>query len=306
MPVLSGQQAVYGAPDLGLAAPSAAARQLSPLTPGGEAIEDLKDVSLARIVVAAPPGVLERRYVLAQALRALKPGGELIALAPKDKGGARLRRELEAFGCAVIETAKRHQRICQVRRPDQLVGLDAAIADGGPQIAPRLGLWSQPGVFSWDRPDPGSALLAPLVGELAGAGADLGCGVGPLSLAVLASPKVSSVALIDLDHRAVAAARRNVADPRASFHQIDLRESDAGLSGLDFVVMNPPFHQGGVDDRQLGQVFIRRAAAMLRKGGTCLMVANVGLPYEAVLAEVFNNVAPLSVGQGYKLFEARK
>jgi 16S rRNA (guanine1207-N2)-methyltransferase len=249
---------------------------------------------------------LERRYVLAHALRALKTGGELVALAPKDKGGARLRRELEAFGCEVIETAKRHQRICHVRRPDAPLGLDGAIADGGPQMAPRLGLWSQPGVFSWDRPDPGTTQLLDIVGELAGDGADLGCGAGALALAVLASPKVTSVALVDLDARAIAAARRNVTDARARFHQTDLREDGAGLSGLDFVVMNPPFHQGGVDDRQLGQVFIRRAAGMLRKGGTCLMVANVGLPYEMVLGEVFSSVTLLSAGHGYKLFEARK
>jgi 16S rRNA (guanine1207-N2)-methyltransferase len=70
--------------------------------------------------------------------------------------------------------------------------------------------------------------------------------------------------------------------------------------------MNPPFHEAGVEDRLLGQTFIRRAAAMLRKGGTCRLVANIGMPYEAVLNEVFKTVTPLGQANGYKLFEARR
>jgi 16S rRNA (guanine1207-N2)-methyltransferase len=300
------RQAVYGSPPLSLASVPARAAQCSPLVPGAASLEDAPDGSLGRIVIAAPPGVLERRYVLAHALRALKSGGELIAMAPKTKGGARLRKELEAFGCQVTETAKEHQRICACPRPEAPTGIEAAIATGGLQRAPALSLWSQPGVFSWDRPDPGTALLAPLVGDLAGAGADLGCGAGTLSLAALASPKLTHLTLIDIDRRAIEAARRNIDDPRAAFLQADLRDPQAPLAGLDFVIMNPPFHLGPKEDRGLGQAFIARAAAMLRKGGTLRMVANVGLPYEAVLGQSFARVTPLSQGRGYKLFEAVK
>jgi 16S rRNA (guanine1207-N2)-methyltransferase len=305
MPITD-KQAVYGSPPLSLASVPARAAQCSPLVPGATALEDAPDGSLDRIVAAAPPGVLERRYVLAEALRVLKPGGELVAMAPKTKGGARLRKELEAFGCQVTETAKEHQRICACLRPEAPKGIEAAIAAGGPQRARGLGLWSQPGIFSWDRPDAGTALLTPLVGDLAGAGADLGCGAGALGLAALASPKVRHLTLIDIDRRAIEAARRNIDDARAAFLQADLREPQAPLAGLDFVIMNPPFHLGAKEDRGLGQAFIARAAAMLRKGGTLRMVANVGLPYEAVLGQSFSRITPLAQGHGYKLFQAVK
>jgi 16S rRNA (guanine1207-N2)-methyltransferase len=300
----TGKQAVYGAPPPSLANVPARAAQCSPLVPGAQGLEEAPDGSLQRIIIAAPPGVLERRFVLAQALRALAPGGELVAMAPKTKGGARLRKELEAFGCQVVETSKQHQRICACIRPDTPRGLDAAIAAGGPQQPPALGLWSQPGLFSWDRPDAGSTLLIPHLGGLSGAGADLGCGAGALALAALASPKVSQLTLIDIDRRAIAAARLNVDDPRAAFLQADLRDPEAPLSGLDFVIMNPPFHLGAAEDRSLGQVFIARAGSMLRKGGVCRLVANVGLPYEAVLKQSFSRVSALGQGHGYKLFEA--
>jgi 16S rRNA (guanine1207-N2)-methyltransferase len=295
--------AVYGFPPPALATAPASARQTSPLVPGAHALETLADASLDRCVIAAPPGTIERRYVLAQVLRALKPGGELIVMAPKDKGGARLRKELEAFGCDVVETARRHQRLCRCQRPGDPKGLDAAIADGSQQVAPHLGLWSQPGVFSWDRLDPGSAMLLQNLPAFAGRGADLGAGVGVIARAVLESASVTHLTLVEIDRRALEAARRNIDDPRAAFLQADVRSVD--LSGLDFVVMNPPFHDGGAEDRALGQAFVQKAAAMLRKGGQLRMVANVSLPYEASLKAAFKTVTPLGQGHGYKLFEAR-
>jgi 16S rRNA (guanine1207-N2)-methyltransferase len=297
--------AVYGAPPPELAEVPAEARQVSPLVPGAASLEDAPEGALDEIVIAAPPGALERRYVLALALRALKPGGRLLALAPKDRGGLRLKKELEAFGCEVGADGRRHYRLAACHRPHGLTGLTDAIAEGGPQIAPGLGLWSQPGLFSWDRPDPGTALLADHLEGLAGHGADLGCGVGVLALATLALPEVAGLTLVDIDRRAIAAARRNVEGPRAKVLQADLRDG-APLSGLDFVVMNPPFHAEGAQDHGLGQLFIRRAAAMVRRGGLCRLVANVALPYEAPMREAFGRTELLDQAQGYKVYEARK
>lgn len=300
-----GTACVYGEPLAELAEVPPGALQVSPLVPGAAALEDAPAGSLETCVVAAPPGTLERRYALALALRALKPGGALVAMAPKDKGGARLGGELKAFGCTVSEVGKRHQRICHVRRPEAPVGLDEAIAAGAPRFAESLGEWTQPGVFSWDRPDPGTALLMSVLPTLTGKGADLGCGTGRIAGAVLAHPGVTRLDLVDLDRRAIEAARRNVTDPRAAFHQADVRTAPA-LEGLDFVVMNPPFHDGGSEDRSLGQGFIRRAHQMLRKGGAVWLVANRHLPYEEVLTPLFTAVTLKAEAGGFKVYEARK
>lgn len=303
---MTSREAVFGSPwpELAHVAPDAA--QLSPFSLGAAAIESVPDASLARLVVAAPPGTLERRYTLAHGLRALASGGELLVLALKDKGGSRLRKELESLGCAVVETARRHHRICVVRRPETPVGLADAIREGAPRLVETLRLWSQPGLFAWDRLDPGSALLLDPAPDFSGRGADLGCGVGVLSRAVLASPNVAAVTLIDLDRRAIEAARRNIADARADFLQFDLRAAVPEVKDLDFVIMNPPFHEGGGEDRYLGQAFIATAAAMLKRGGVCRLVANIALPYEAILQQHFATVTPLARAKGYKVFEARK
>lgn len=298
--------AVYGFPPAELAAVPTDAAQVSPLVPGSARLEDCADLSLAAVHMLAPPGTVERRFVLAQALRALRPGGDLLVMAPKDRGGARLARELKDLGCASAEEAKRHHRICRVVRPEGALPLADALSEGAPRHIDNLALCTQPGIFSWDRLDPGSALLLATLPALKGAGADLGCGLGILARSVLASPAVTALTLIDIDRRAVEMARRNVGDPRSVIRWADIRTADPGLARLDFVVTNPPFHDGGAEDQKLGQVFIRRAAEALRPGGSLWLTANAHLPYERVLAEAFKAVAVKASANGYKVFEARR
>lgn len=296
---------IFGAPHPDLADVPAGARQFSPLVPGASALEDVSPESLTGFVMAAPPGTLERRFTLASALRALKTGAPLTVMAPKEKGGNRIAKELAAFGCVVETSSRRHQRISVAARPPRLnEAIDEAVKAGGPQRVEPLDLWSQPGIFSWDRIDPGSALLLSVLPAFTGRGADLGCGIGILARAVLRSPAITGLALIDIDRRAIAAARRNVEDARAAFQWADARKLQ--INALDFIVMNPPFHEDGVEDKALGQAFVQRAQQMLRDGGSLWLVANRHLPYEALLAGAFSAVDLRADGDGFKVYEATK
>lgn len=290
---------IYGAPHPDCATIPADAVQLSPLVPGAAALEDA--TNLSGMVMAAPPGTVERQYVLALALRALQPGAPLTVMAPKEKGGSRLAKELESFGSTVEATSRRHQRICLTVRPEA-PDVAAAIAAGASCLV--NGLWTQPGIFSWNRIDPGTALLLSALPSLSGRGADFGCGIGVIAQAVLASAKITGIDLIDIDARAIAAARRNVTDPRAAFHWADVRRS-APVKNLDFVVMNPPFHDGGLEDKALGQAFVQQAQRVLRPGGAVWLVANRHLPYETTLATDFASVALRAERDGFKVYEAR-
>lgn len=296
---------LYGAPAPGLVDIPAGAVQVSPLIPGSQDLAAMADASAERAVILAPGGAVERDYVLAQALRVLNPGAPLLAFAPKDKGGSRLRKTLEAFGCKVAEDARKHYRFCHVARPALLDGVTQAIAAGAPRLSPTLGAWTQPGVFSWDRVDAGSAKLIEMMPGLSGRGADLGCGIGLLAQRVLASPAVTELTCVDIDRRAVDCARHNLDDPRATVLWADARRVE-GLAALDFVVMNPPFHDGGTEDRDLGVAFVATAARLLRKGGVCWLVANRHLPYEATLTGAFASFDVRHDGGGYKVIEARR
>ena len=298
--------AIYGEPPRALADPPGGAIQCAPTVVGSERLEDLQAGSLREFTVLAPAGTIERRYVLAQALRVLAPGATFVAMAPKTRGGARLKAELEAFGCEVAERAKAHHRICHGYRPHSSQGVDAAIAAGALRLEPSLGLWTQPGLFSWDRLDPGSALLMRSGEPFSGAGADIGCGYGALSLAVLESAAVTGLALIDIDRRAIDAARRNVTDVRATFLHADAIGALPAIGGLDFAIVNPPFHAGGREDRELGRGLVAAAARLLRRGGVCRVVANVALPYEASMAADFSSVRLVAREAGFKVIEGRR
>lgn len=297
---------VYGSPPAELAEVPRGAVQFSPLVPGSAALERCADASLDAMVMLAPPGTIERRFEIAQALRALKPGASLTVMAPKDKGGSRLAKELRGFGCAISETALRHHRVCITLRPDKLTNLDEALEAGAQQFVPETGLWSQPGVFSWNRVDPGSALLLKHLPALSGRGADFGCGLGYLARAVLSGDAVTALTMLDIDRRATEAAARNVVDPRTDIRWADLRTLRDMPTDLDFVVMNPPFHDGGAEDRALGQTFIRRAAESLARGGRCWVTANRHLPYEEHLRTLFARSTLVAEADGFKIYEARK
>ena len=295
---------IYGNPPADLTTAVAGAMLCSPTIPGSAALEEIASVSLQSFTMLAPAGTIERRYAIAHALRALAIGAPFTILAPNDKGGARLTKELEAFGCSVTSDSKRHHRICRGTRPEKLLTIDEAIAEGSPRFLPELGLWTQPGVFSWNRVDVGSEMLVKYLPALSGNGADFGCGIGYLSRAVLTSPAVTQMTMMDIDRRAVEMARKNVDTARTNIVWNDVKTLKT-LS-VDFVVMNPPFHDGGVEDQTLGQHFIRAAATALRSGGRLWLVANRHLPYEAIMKPLFSHITPHAEENGFKIYEAVK
>jgi 16S rRNA (guanine1207-N2)-methyltransferase len=297
--------AVYGHVPRDLVEVPADAGQCSPLIAGSGDLWAIAPASLAAFVLHAPASVIERRCVMALALRALAPGGALTLMAGNDRGGTRLAGELEAFGCIVEGGHKRHHRIVTTVCPTAPVGIDAAIEAGAPRVLPELGLWSQPGLFNWDRIDPGSQLLIDHLPVLHGRGADLGCGIGVLARAVIAR-NPCQMTLIDVDRRALEMAALNVPDANVTTLWADIRSATNLPTGLDFVVTNPPFHDTGEEDRGLGHTFIQKAAAMLAPGGTLWLTANRHLPYEATLSPLFAIVDQVAQAKGFKIYAAKK
>lgn len=254
----------------------------------------------------------ETRGMLARAALSLKQGGWLVAASGNDEGGRRLEKEFHALGFETESESKYHARIVWGRR-EQGLNTDAAqrwIHDSALREVPATGFTSGPGLFAWDRIDKGSALLtAHLPRKLTGIGADLGCSYGYLSRHVLdAHPGIRLIHCVDADARAIAACRVNLAamGDRAAFHWADVTKPVAGLRNLDWVVMNPPFHEGKAVKTATGAAFINAAGAMMRRGGKLYMVANNQLPYESVFAEHFTNVEKLFEAEGYKIYSAQK
>jgi 16S rRNA (guanine1207-N2)-methyltransferase len=297
---------IYGQIPTGLAEPPDDGLQVGPLFPSQATLESLQTATYTGLVMRAPANTAERQHDMALALRALVPGSPFTILAPKDKGGSRLLKELVGFGVMAADNPKRHHRICSGVVPETLSNIDKAIAAGAMTLAPKTNMMGQPGIFSWDRIDTGTALLVDALPNLWGRVADFGCGTGVLSRAILRSTKVKSLTGFDIDRRAIAACALNIEDERFASVWTDLRTYGAGTTGLDFIVTNPPFHDAGIEDQALGLAFIKVAAQTLRSGGALWLTANRHLPYEAVLKALFKTVTVKAEGQGYKVFEAIK
>lgn len=296
---------VYGAIPRELLEVPPGSVQCSPQTPGAEVLESWPDASSNGFIIHAPPSTIERRSVLALALRALGPDAPLIALAANAKGGTRLADELEAFGCVIETSHKRRHQIVTTIKPATPIGIEDAIAAAAPRLLPDLELWSQPGLFNWDSIDPGSKLLLDHLPPLTGSGADLGCGIGVLARAIHHKNPAANITLIDIDQRAVAMARRNVPGDVIKTLWTDVRTARDLPNGLDFVVTNPPFHDAGNEDKSLGQAFITQAARMLKPGGTLWLTANRHLPYEATLRAHFGTIENIADAHGYKIVAAK-
>lgn len=248
---------------------------------------------------------------LALALDLLAPGGKLVVAGANDIGAARYERELAAVLPLDGKLHKQHQRVFWTTRP---VALPASVADWRNAAAARPILdgryLSAPGAFSWDRIDPGSALLAAALPDAAVRGrvADLGCGWGYLADEVCRRcPGVTDLDLFEASRLALDLARANLAGHAArvtlGIHWQDVA-AGIGAGRYDAIVCNPPFHTGKATRIDLGQAFIAAAAAALKPGGVLLLVANRSLPYEATLAASFKHVDRAAEAGGFKLFRA--
>ncbi|TMJ21868.1 MAG: class I SAM-dependent methyltransferase [Alphaproteobacteria bacterium] len=214
----------------------------------------------------------------------LETAGTLVCAGSNDDGGASLEKQVrKAFG--LDDTlSKFHCRVFWFTKGDKeppeywrgMIGLQP-VGDSS---------WlSKPGIFSWDRIDDGSALLAQhLPDDLAGAVADFGCGWGYLARQML-QPAVTRLDLIDAEHLALDAARANLTDSRASFHWLDLTR-EAAPAAYDAIVCNPPFHTG-------------RASTP-----AFYMVANRGLPYEPLLKANFTAFETLADNNKFRVSRA--
>ncbi len=256
------------------------------------------------------------RFLIAAASRLLSPSPArpaLIACQENRRGARALETDLKQTGGDLLARSKHKCRLLQLSMPPETAALnppDEWLAAGEPRRIEALdGLISMPGLFSWDRPDPGSMLLLDTLPPLAGRVMDLCCGQGLLAHRLLAHrllrdrrDAIEALHLVDADANALACARRNIEHHNAAFHWLDAA-SEPLPAGMDAIVCNPPFHRGHARDVALGRRILLQGLNALRKGGRMFVVANRQLAYEGALSERAASLGLLRQEAGYKIIE---
>jgi 16S rRNA (guanine1207-N2)-methyltransferase len=257
------------------------------------------DAPYATAIVCLPRSREAGRAVIAQAAAEVAPGGWVAVDGQKTDGIDTALKDLRRRVDLSETLSKAHGKLASF-----IAGTD--LSDWRAKPHQIDGFQTLPGVFSADGPDRGSLLLAAAVPwKLGGKIADLGAGWGFLAAEILKRPGVKKLDLVEAEADALACARINVTDPRATFHWADATTWRPETL-LDVILMNPPFHTGRTADPSLGVAFIRAARRMLAPSGELWLVANRHLPYDGVLAESFLEVSEVATDGGFRVIHAIK
>ncbi|HCL64526.1 MAG TPA: methyltransferase [Rhizobium sp.] len=246
---------------------------------------------------------------VAEALSRVRAGGLIVVAGGKEDGVQPMRKRLAALGIEAEHMPKYHGIALWFHKPENAEAAIAKLAACDTLVDGRFR--TRPGMFSHDRVDDGSELLASRLPEnFDGNAADFGAGWGYLSIMLAErAPRTARIDLFEADYEALECARANLAAdcPKltARFFWQDLTREPA-KEKYDLIIMNPPFHQGHAAEPSLGQAMIKAASQALRGGGMLMMVANRGLPYEAILAEGFRDHGETCRNARFKVLWAKK
>ena len=170
---------------------------------------------------------------------------------------------------------------------------------------------SDSGVFSKKTVDFGSRLLIEtfrLNEEVAGDILDVGCGYGPMGLALAYAYPARLVEMVDVNERAMSLARRNA--EANNIRNVKVYESntyDQVPQERQFaaIVSNPPIRAG----KQVVHCILSEAHTHLLLGGTLTVVIQKkqGAPSaEQKMLDVFGNVAVIARAKGYWIIQSVK
>lgn len=165
------------------------------------------------------------------------------------------------------------------------------------------------GVFSKGDIDFGSRLLVETYEDssIDGPVLDVGCGYGPIGMAIAKAFPQKEVHMVDVNTRAIELAKKNA--EKNSIENVKIYESD-GLSAIaenDFsaILTNPPIRAG----KETIFRFYEEAYEKLKQGGSLWVVIQKkqGAPStQEKLTELFGDCQVIDKKKGYFIFEARK
>ena len=164
------------------------------------------------------------------------------------------------------------------------------------------------GVFSLKKVDKGSELLInkAVVPNEARSILDLGCGYGPVGIAIAKVFPKAEVLLSDVNERAVFVAKKNIKKNNIANAEVVVSDGFEKINkNFDVILLNPPQTAG----KQVCQNLIEQSFHHLNNGGTLQIVARHqkgGKDLAKFMESLFGNVEDVAKSSGYRVYLGRK
>ncbi|WP_237385372.1 16S rRNA (guanine(1207)-N(2))-methyltransferase RsmC [Xenorhabdus sp. Sc-CR9] len=164
-----------------------------------------------------------------------------------------------------------------------------------------------PGVFSQDDLDVGSRLLlstfdAPISGSLL----DIACGSGILATVLGKKNPDLTLTLSDVNAAAITSSKATLKANKLEGNVVTSNVYSAIEEKFDWIISNPPFHDGLKTTLTATEDMIRMAPSYLKSGGQFRIVANAFLPYPSLLDKTFGNHKVIAQTGKFKVYQATK
>ena len=155
------------------------------------------------------------------------------------------------------------------------------------------------GVFSRDGLDMGTRILLGALPEVSGRALDLGCGWGPVGVALGKKYPAAELVLTDVNERAAELAERNLRDNGVRNARVVCGEGFEHVEGtFDLIALNPPIRAGKAVIYEL----FANSAAHLSAGGALYIVIRKQQGAESAqkyLQTIYRDVERVARDKGY-------
>lgn len=267
---------------------------------------DLINESVDRIVVRLPKSIDLLEYYI-QIIGSNYPGATVIVCG--------MVKYMPISMVRLMEKYFDHVKTSLARKKARLIYGTAAMnfADGisfpvSYKTDEGLGIFSYPGVFSYDHLDIGSRfLITNLPKDLKGTVIDLGCASGALGLTAKKMNPNIEVVLTDESYLAIQSAKESFKQNGldGTFYVMDILESIES-SSADTILCNPPFHKGNAVSIDVAIKMFMESKRVLKRGGNLIVVANRHLGYHKKLRSIFHNLTRVAENGKFMIFSVRK
>ena len=179
----------------------------------------------------------------------------------------------------------------------------------------QLTISNHANVFARQQLDIGARLLLEHIPDCSNISVlDLGCGNGVLGLSVLQQYPDAKVVFVDESFMAIESARENVMANVPEqvknchfLHNNCLDEFPSlGISGIDLVLCNPPFHQQNAITDHIAYQMFKDAKKYLHRGGELRIIGNRHLDYPQKLKRLFGGYRVVASDRKFSILSTIK